>query len=236
MVPRKRGDDSRRVLPWALLLSLLAHAVAIPLLMWIILLQYMAPAMMRPPHDLLIQSSTAVKIAEKSRPVPHPPKPLRLVHPEQVVAPATAAPPPPHELAQIQRSAVGESPPQPHKASFGDQLAAQNRQFAREAQRLHFENNPLSVATNAPNPTTFRRSYFDDPSNQKRVQGFMAYLSSTKQWYDGNLSCHYAAYSTQFNGGGNEDGIIPWPVCYPRDHDLLSIRSYANIVLPVPLP
>lgn len=235
MVPRKRGDDSRRVLPWTLLLSLLVHAVLIPVLLWVIVARYIAPTM-RPPEEASLQSSTAVTIARRNRPVARPrTKPMPIVRERHVPQP-TAAPPPAHVLAQIQTHAPPRPLQQPRKISFGDQLAAQERAFAQEAQQLHAQNNPLSVATSVPAPTSIHRSYFDNPANVRRTQGFMAYLSSIKQWYDGDLSCHYAHYVTYMNGGGSDEGDIPWPVCYPRDHDLLSMQSYRQIALPVPVP
>ncbi|HEY5258757.1 MAG TPA: hypothetical protein VIJ12_10325 [Candidatus Baltobacteraceae bacterium] len=237
MVHRKRvDDDRRRVLPWALLLALLLHAALVPWLVWLFVLNHFVPPIMRQPQRLSIQTSTATVTARKNRPMPlHPAKPHPVV--PQHIAHAKPAPPPPHELSQNIRNAP-HVVQQPHHPSLGEQLAAQEQQFAREAQQLHAADNPLSIATSVPNPTSIHRGYFDSPANQERASGFMAILSSTQQWFVGNLSCHYAHYSTQFNAGGTEEGDIPWPVCYPRDHDLMTIQStYRHTIsLPVPVP
>jgi hypothetical protein len=236
MVPRKRGDDSRRVLPWALLLSILAHAVVIPILLWLVVARYLTPTL-KPPEQLSL-TSTDVTIAHRNATVPnHRAKPQPVVQQPQPTVHQTPAPPPPRELAQEAPRAPIQAPPQPHKASLGDQIAAQEQVFAREAQQLHAQSNPLNVPTEAPlAATTYKHSYFDDPAYQRRIQGGYAELESTEQWYDGNLSCHYAHYDLSYNAGGSEDGTIPWPICYPRNHDLMMIpgRRYLPVIGPQP--
>lgn len=236
MVPRKRGDDSRRVLPWALLLSVLTHAVLIPALLWFIVLHLIAPSMLKPAQDLALTTSvtlaksTAKTVAPQTHNVPKvAPQPRPVLNPIH-------APPPPRELAHVTPNATAapQQPVQPRNPSFGQTLAAQQAQFAREAQQLHAQNNPLNVPTSAPYvPTTIKRSYFDDPGYQKRIHGGFAYLTPLEHFEQGTLSCYYVHYLMDFNSGGSDEGNIPWPVCYPHGHDAI---ASGQRYLPVPFP
>ncbi len=60
-------------------------------------------------------------------------------------------------------------------------------------------------------------------------------LTPLKHWLAGDLSCYYAQYDAQFSGGGSEQGVIPWPVCYPRNADAMIHPAYPHD-LPVPFP
>ncbi len=44
-----------------------------------------------------------------------------------------------------------------------------------------------------------------------------------RDWDDGALRCHYVSYNVEFSTGGSESGYIPWPLCLPRSHDVLSL-------------
>ncbi len=110
----------------------------------------------------------------------------------------------------------------------------QEAQLAREAARINAHRAPLSTATNAPDPSSFRRSIVDS-GGVSRTDYAEAYILPLQHWFSGALSCYYVRYAASFSQGGNEKGEIPWPVCYPRDHDELAHGPYPHR-LPVPYP
>lgn len=195
-----------------------------------------------PPHEsereYVVSSSTA-RIEHRSVPLPR----SRVAPAQQPVHVAEQRPrvqrrpvTKPHEIAHIVRNA----PPEPHpqrsaNPTLAQQLAAQEEQFAREAQRLHAQNAPLSAATISPEAASAMRKQYYNLSGQYDREGVQAVLTPVKHWYDGDQSCYYVRYDAQFSGGGSEDGTIPWPVCYPRTADrMLPLdRTHA---LPIPYP
>ncbi len=132
------------------------------------------------------------------------------------------------------RSSNGRRPPQSALTSARQFVERQQRELAREAARINANRAPLSVATSAPDPSTFRRSIVDS-GGVSRIDYAEAYLLPLEHWFSGALSCYYVRYAASFSQGGNEKGEIPWPVCYPRDHDELAHGPYPHR-LPVPYP
>lgn len=49
------------------------------------------------------------------------------------------------------------------------------------------------------------------------------------------MSCYYVHYYAQYSGGGSEEGNIPWPLCYPVDHDAMLPLDRSHR-LPIPSP
>ena len=134
------------------------------------------------------------------------------------------------------RSSNGRRPPQSALTSARQFVERQQEQLAREAARINANRAPLSLATSAPDPSTFHRSIVDS-GGVSRIDYAEAYLLPLEHWFSGALSCYYVRYAASFSQGGNEKGEIPWPVCYPRDHDELAHGPYPHrLSVPYPQP
>ncbi|MGC8485186.1 MAG: hypothetical protein ACP5O6_06065 [Candidatus Baltobacteraceae bacterium] len=186
----------------------------------------------------IVALATVRHLAPKTVPVPaaprHPRQPQRNPQPTQQAQPAflPRAPEPPRRL---RRPHPHGRTPRPLSHDTAQQfVASQEARLAREAARINANRAPLSLATSAPDPSTFRRSIVDS-GGVSRIDYAEAYLLPLEHWFSGDLSCYYVRYAASFSQGGNEKGEIPWPVCYPRDHDELAHGPYPHR-LPVPYP
>ena len=198
-----------------------------------------------PPEREFVISSSAILIARKPVPVPRHARSLQRQPPTQRSAQprhAAVVPQPnaqPTEIARI----VPNATPQPRSAprverpqTLAQQLAQQEQQFAREAQRLN-QTSPLSIATPSNfKPATFHKDYMDLNGKDRResVTALLMPLPG-EHWYANGMSCYYVHYTAQFSGGGTEDGNIPWPVCYPANQDAMLPMDHPH-ELPVPAP
>jgi len=232
--PRRDRQGVRRRTSLAALLSLVFHAIAVPIMAWLLF----ARILIIPPtqQSETVTISSATRLEKTTRPLPR--------NITKVVVPAPARPEPrPTARARPPRPELAkqapEASPQPSAAperpeSFARQLARQQAQFAKTAQRLHAQNDPLSVATPNGPPATIHRQFINE-MGQNHQTTYFAFLTPNKHWFDGAWSCYYVDYAMSTNTGGTEDGSIPWPVCYPRNHDaMLPLDRPHN--LPVPLP
>lgn len=246
MISRERDERPRErlLLLWATALSILIHALFVPLTAWLALLHlpWMTPP---PPKRETVVASTAVRIEQ--RPVPQPrvqerPQP-RPVHPP-APRPHTAqrAAPPAvlrHELAREMPAAspqpAPQTPPPTQAPTLQQQIAQQERTFSQEIAQLHARNNPLSLATKAPAPpAAYRRTYFDVAGNRDE-DAVQVEVIPLKHWYAGATICYYARYVAQYTHGGSEEGTIPWPVCYPVNDDHIANPPFVHDI-PVPEP
>lgn len=229
----------RRRLGWALLGSLFLHFVLGPLLAWLfvlLMLRLLHPT--RPPE--FARSSTAITIEQRTvQRLQNQPlhqaaaaKSAALAHPNPL-----QAPPPRHELTREQPQGPAQTPPSHERPSFGQQLAKQQQQFAKEVQKLHQENNPLAVGTSAPNPASYQHSDVDASGAYTQTERDYAWLRPVQHWFSGGMSCYYATYDMSSSFGGTEDGTIPWPICYPRNDDrMLPLDRSHELPVPVPPP
>lgn len=240
---QRRG---RRLLLGALVASIAIHALLAVVSSWLLLVRLPFLAV-KPLQRETVIASTAVRI--ERRPVPQP---------RTAAAPRKAAPAPPvarplaprtriplpraaprHELARNAPSAPPQASPLPAPpkpaSSFARQLAQQQRTFSQEIARLRAANNPLSIAAKpqAP-PAAFRRTYFDVPGHRDD-QAVQVELFPVRHWYSASAICYYARYVAQFVRGGNEQGTIPWPICYPLGSDRIANPPYVHDV-PIPVP
>ena len=244
---RARRPD---LLLWGFILSLLLHAAFLSAMFWAFKLQLPWAHERTKPERLFVVSS-ALRIQHRTVPQrPRPPQrttpqvqPVRPVAPQPQYQPQRRPQPQPtqarRELVQIASSAPPV--PTPHPSSLPQtlaaQLARQQQLYQREVAQLRQQNNPLSVATISPRPpSSYRRSYVDIGGvvNERRelVEGI---LTPINHWFTGPMSCYYTRYAVQFSTGGSEQGYIPWPVCYPRDHDVMVNPPWAHL-LPLPVP
>lgn len=229
-----RNERSR--LPWALLVSALLNLVLWPFLVWLFgaKMPIIAPNQQR---EQFIVSSSAVRIERRTVPQPVSAPHRTLPAPQRVQTPATVVHQPPaqhHELAREEPQA----PPQPRErtqATLAQKLAKDEQQFSQETKTLQSENNPMSVATIAPQPpAAYQRSYMDLNGKDKQENVF-AVLTVRERFQTATLHCYYVRYDAQFSGGGTDNGTIPWPVCYPKDHDAMLPLDRPHM-LPVPAP
>ncbi len=252
MISEERQERGRFTLVWALLLSVVLHAMLLPLLLWMGGVDIrIVPR--RPPERELVVASTAIRI--EKRPIPQPrartarpsvsrprSQPVRPQSAQPQRAQPVRTPSARHELARNAPTA----PPQPklqkrteahQKPSLEEQIAQQERAFSQEVARLNARNDPLSIATPAPQrPASYRRTFFDVPGHRQRTT-VQALLIPLSHWYTNGLSCYYTRYVAQFGNGGSEDGVIPWPVCYPESEDRMAHPPYPhNLPIPVPQP
>lgn len=125
--------------------------------------------------------------------------------------------------------------PSPSAETFDQQLARQEASFSQEVARLNQHQSPLSLASSQPKPpAAFRRTYFDFPGHSERNE-VIALLIPLRHWRAQGLSCYYVRYVAQYTAGGNEEGVIPWPVCYPAGDDAMARPAYPHD-LPIPYP
>lgn len=225
----------RRDLLWAFLASCTINLALWAVAIWLSHLH----VMMMPPREReqeYVVSSSAARI-EQRRPVPVPRSATVVAKQPPAAVPqhrAHVVPQPQRHPREIARTRPNAEPQQPQN-TFSRTLAQQEQQFAREAARLHAANAPLSTATISPQAASAMRKQYVNISGDTEREGVQAVLVPLKHWFDGNASCYYVRYDAEFTGGGSEQGIIPWPVCYPRTADrMLPLdREHA---LPIPYP
>ena len=186
----------------------------------------------------IIALATVRHLAPKTVPVPaaprHASEPPRAPRPTQQAQPVAMPREPRQPLRNPRIPLHGPRAPRSTTETARQFVEQQQAQLAREAARINASRAPLSLATSAPDPSTFRRSIVDS-GGVSRVDYAEAYLLPLEHWFSGDLSCYYVRYAASFSQGGNEKGEIPWPVCYPRDHDELAHGPYPHR-LPVPYP
>ena len=229
--------DERARLAWALLTSALLNLLLWPFLVWLFgtKLVFVPP---NPQREQFIVSSSAVRIEHTVVPQPKsaPQRSVPKRQPKQPVVEHKLEPKPPvehHELAREMPNAPPQPPPR--QSSLVQQIAKDEREFTQESKTLNAANNPMSIATMAPQPpSTYHRSYMDLSGKDRQEQVF-AVLTVREKFQTANLDCYYVRYDAQFSGGGTDDGTIPWPVCYPKDHDAMLPLDHPHS-LPVPAP
>ena len=232
-------------LPWAILASLFIHAIFVIVFGWLSWL-FATHLVARLPQEFRGQS-TAITIERRNRPrVPlHEPTRMkqqrpaaRPTHARKEVATRTQpqhAAPPRRELTHTVAHAPYQPPRSVAHPSFSQQLAQQRRDFAREAKRLHEKNNPLSISTAAPNPAAFHQEHADASGQYTQTEAVYAWLLPVRHWFAKGQSCYYVHYDMGTSTGGTEDGYMPWPICYPKDHDAMLPLDQQHY-LPIPYP
>jgi hypothetical protein len=208
---------------WAFLASILIHAIALPALLW----TWPKSLEIQPEPRERVLVSSAVRI--ERRPAPRPASRQAIAH--------VANAPPRREIARFTPVATPQperSPPPPNRETLAQQLARQERMFSQEVARLNQKESPLSLASPLQTPAAYQRSYFDAPGHSRR-NAVVAVLFPLRHWNSQTLSCYYVRYVAQYTNGGSEEGVIPWPVCYPIGDDRLAHPTYPHD-LPIPYP
>lgn len=243
-----------RLLPAAFLFSLLVHVLGIAVYSIVQgRMPWIPPPQKREPLVVLSTATTIrhITVPQVSRTVgrtAHAPRyarservaelPQPAPTPRPTPRPVVPTPEPRRELAIIKPSAPPAPSPQPSRAptrttteTFAQRLEREQEAYRREIARLQQANNPLSAATLPPRPaSSFRREYVNvsgiDKPDTTRGEGV---VTPVRKWRENGLNCYYADYAVEFAHGGSEDGLIPWPLCYDPDHDMLALGEGALI-------
>ncbi len=245
-------DDLKQDERPALVLSLVA-SIAINLLVWMLVIWgsavqlHLRPVIEKPE---LVVSSSSIRLERRTVPQPHNAQQQQLTHPARAATPKRqqvprqerVAPPQPQarptELARLTPTGTPVPPSQraQHQpASLQAQLAQQEQMFAREAQQLN-SSHTLSIATNPPlPPSAYHEAPIDVSGRNEEHESVEALLEPRQHWISNGMSCYYVHYYAEYSGGGSEDGNIPWPVCYPADHDAMLPLNRTHR-LPIPSP
>ncbi|MBV8637940.1 MAG: hypothetical protein JO322_07615 [Candidatus Eremiobacteraeota bacterium] len=247
-------DDFRQDERPALVLSLVA-SVVINLLAWMLVIWgsaiqlHLRPAIEKPE---LIVSSSSIRIEHRTVPQPRSAQQQQLTRPQHASTPKRQQAPKqervapaqpearPTELARLTPTGTPVPPAQRAKhepASLAAQLAQQEQMFAREAQQLNASHS-ISIATNPPlPPSAYHEAPIDVSGREEQRESVEALLEPLpgQHWIKNGMSCYYVHYYAQYSGGGTEDGNIPWPLCYPADHDAMLPLNKTHR-LPIPSP
>lgn len=247
MISEERDQErGAKTLLWAFLASILIHVLVLPVAFWSWTRSVLVSQ--QPKQREWVVSSTAVRIERRIVPQrrnrPAPPQPRPAPPQPQAVPPRPPRQPQARPAAARQEIArlAPTAPPQPEKRpdrsvqpSLESQLEAQRQTFSQEVARLREQNNPLSLAApHEPPASAYRRTYFDVPGHSRR-EAVEAILLPLRHWRVNDMSCYYVRYIAQFTSGGSEDGVIPWPVCYPVNDDVMMNPPYPHD-LPIPIP
>ncbi len=235
-----RDDASRNEhtrLAWALFASAAVNLLLWPLLIWLFGMR-LALVPQNPAREQFIVASSSVRIEHRVVPQPKQAPHRSVPTAKAQVIPHVVAHQPPaqhHEIARETQNAPPQPPPAKREATLAQTLAKQEQDFARETQEMHANNNPLSIATIAPQlPSSYQRSYMD-LSGRDQQEHVFAVLTVREKFQTASLHCYYVRYDAQFSGGGTDDGTIPWPVCFPKDRDAMLPLDRPHL-LPVPAP
>ncbi len=224
-----RRSNNHTTIVWAFCASLLVNLFAWMLALWIAGLS--SVVLQQHENAEFVVSSSSVTITRRVQPQPQQ-RSVRPIAPQQ---PQPQQQPQPKREVAVQRPVV----PEPAK-TLAQQLAQQEQTFAKTAQQLKSQTESLSIATAAPiTPSTFRRTYMDlngrDP--RESVEALLEPPPGPSGHSIANgQSCYYPVhYYAQYSGGGNEQGTIPWPVCYPENHDaMLPLNKVHDLPIPSP--
>jgi outer membrane biosynthesis protein TonB len=244
MISEEHEEPNSRAWIWAIPLSALLHAFALPLALLAFASKLVFAPAPRPESEQVV-ATTAVRIERRpsprsqgapaqpaGQPVPQQAE-SRPAQPQPQTAPGTTPTPQPTPEPT-------KAPPVPRKqrsTPLQQQIATQQQTFQKEVARLRQRNQPLSIATVAPEPpASYHRSAFDVAGTRTR-ESAQALLFPTRHWMEGGMSCYYTRYVAQFSDGGTEDGVVPWPVCYaPADDRFAKFPNAAGVPLPIPYP
>ncbi len=244
-------QDERPTLVLSLVASVVMNLIAWMLVIWVSAVHlHLRPVSAQ--HELIVSSSS---IRLERRTVPQPPSAQHRQQraPTQHAAtpkqqqqprrPRVAPPKPPARPAELARLTPAGTPVPPAQrvrhdpASLAEQLAQQQQMFAREAQQLN-SSHSISIATNPPLPASaYHEAPIDVSGREEQRESVEALLEPLphQHWIARGMSCYYVHYFAQYSGGGTEDGNIPWPVCYPADHDAMLPLDRTHR-LPIPSP
>ena len=237
---------------WAIPLSILLHAILVPLALVIFASKLVfAPQPHQEPESVVATTSIRMdkrpvprqkgapsqpsgQVAPMPQPRPRKAQPQAL--PEETPTPQPTPKPVPTPSSKPVPSVQPSIAPKKRQSEpLQEQIAIEQQTFQKTVARLRQSNNPLSVATVPPRPpTSYHRSLFDTPGEAKTVRQQMV-LVPMQHWTTDAQSCYWTSYTEQSSTGTSEDGTVPWPVCYPKGNDILA-RCPLGCRAPIPYP
>ncbi|HTV93293.1 MAG TPA: hypothetical protein VMG98_11290 [Verrucomicrobiae bacterium] len=247
---QERSDD-RATLMWSLLVSGFLNLMGWMFVAWTIAVRThaMAVAQNPPPQETFMVTSSSMRIAQRSHPVPRQANQQPATQ-QQAQRPAAATQPrqpepkaQPTEIARITPSA----PPQPRsapkrtqQATLAETLAQQQVAFEHEAQQLNQQHGPISIATIDPSQREsathqYRINFGGNSELRGRGEGILSEV--LRAWIEPGTGrhCYYIQYQWLYPAGGIEQGDVPWPFCYPPNADLIG-RGIRTIPIETPPP
>jgi hypothetical protein len=245
MISEEQEDPRTRRWVWAIPLSLLLHAFMVPLALLVFAQKFLLMTS-APQQPEQVVATTAVRLDRK-------PVPKRAETPAKgAQAPAPSRPAPnsrPQPPAPVQASPTPQPTPTPaptqqpkpvprkeQSPPLQQQIASQEQTFQKTVAEMHSRNQSLSIATIAPSvPESYHRSAFDTSGERVKDVTQMV-LFPQQHWLENGLHCYYVQYAAQFANGANEQGGVPWPVCYPPGDDRFAKYPFAGVRLPIPYP
>ena len=158
-------------------------------------------------------------------PLPQTPAPRRVLAQEAPTAP------PQTDRTPTPQTKTAQQP------TLQQQLDKQQQQYEKTVAQIHAENHALSVATIPPaTPEAKVVSSFDESGQRDYFRGGHGILDPVKSWrVDAAHTCYYAEYSFRYNSGATEEGVVPWPICYPNNDDEFKKPPH-SMELPTPQP
>ncbi len=232
---RHDGDESRRRLSFALVVSTVLHLVALALVLrWVATMTIVPKGLaQRPALQTTLTLEQRIQPRQESQPKPAAaaPAPAR---PEPHPVPIPQAPPH-HELARVSPTAAPQPPPAPRSA-LEQRLAADQSRFGNEVASLNKGDDVRISPTIAPGGAGTMKSYaFQPPGGGAGSRFGNGVITPTRHWVDGGNNCYYGHYELEYSDGASEDGDIPWPFCYAPEEDPF-LKPPHPIPFPLPLP
>jgi hypothetical protein len=232
---RRDGDESRRRLSVALVISTVVHLVVLALLLrWVMTMMIVPKGNQHRALQTTLTLEQRIQPSQQSQPKPAAaaPAPAR---PQPHPVPVPQAPPH-HELAKLSPTAPPQPPAAPRTA-LQQRLASDQSRFGREVASLNKGDDVHISPTIAPGGGGGdTKSYaFQPPGGGEGSRFGNGVISPTRHWVDKGDNCYYGRYELEYSDGASEDGDIPWPFCYaPADDPFL--RPPHPIPFPLPLP
>jgi len=231
---RRDGDESRRRLSVALVISTVVHLVVLALL-----LRWVMTMMIVPKGNQHRALQTTLTLEQRIQPnrqsQPKPAAAAAPARPQPHPVPVPQAPPH-HELAKVSPTAPPQPPAAPRTA-LQQRLASDQSRFGKEVASLNKGDDVHISPTIAPGGAgADTKSYaFQPPGGAEGSRFGNGVITPTRHWVDKGDNCYYGRYELEYSDGASEDGDIPWPFCYPPADDPF-LRPPHPIPFPLPLP
>ncbi len=222
-----------RALLWCLVLSLVFHFVAVPLIVGL----FGTRQTFAQPRELIYQTSSALRVSRMPRPRPRtvtPPHPI--VTAKQPPIPVHRAAAPPQVRRELAKIGPGPRADVPHLSPPSIDIAQQEAQYEKTIAQLRQENNPLAGAARpVETPAAPKRYTFDFSGSVGTGPQAEGILTPVESWRDGPYTYYYVRYYVQYADGSTETGYVPWPIRYLPKVDPF-LNHWQHFPLPIPLP
>jgi hypothetical protein len=246
MISEEQEERRARRWVWAIPISMLLHVVLVPLALVVFAEKLLLKTSSQQEPERVV-ATTAIRLDR--RPMPRraaaPSKAATAAQPQRQALQSRPQPPAPLAATPTPRPTPTAAPsPQPRpvpkkqqqSTPLQQQIASQEQAFQKTATELHSRNQTLSIATIPPaQPSSYHRSAFDTSGEHVRDVTQMVVFPG-QHWSENGMHCYYVQYAAQFANGSNEEGALPWPVCYPADDDRFIKYPFPGVRVPIPYP